>query len=209
MGDSREPAFDREGKYLYFLTSTNEGATSDGLDMTSDLYQVTSNIYALTLAADTASPIAPEMDDEKAPAEEKTEGKKSDDKAGDKPAEGKEGSGDEKAHAKPAPKPVKVDLDGIEKRIVAMPLPTSVYTSVTGGLKGSVYFTEIVASGRFGDRGATLSRWTPEERKTEKLAEHVEKFELSANGEKMLLALGHPRPEGGRAASGRRASRRG
>ena len=196
MGDSREPAFDREGKYLYFLTSTNEGATSDGLDMTSDLYQVTSNIYALTLAADTASPIAPEMEDEKAPGEEKAEGKKSDDK-GDKAAEAKEGSGDEKARAKPAPKPMKVDLDGIAKRIVAMPLPASVYTGITGGLKGSLYFTEIAASSRFGDRGATLSRWTPEERKTEKLAEHVEAFELSANGEKMLLSLGHPRPEGG------------
>ncbi len=207
MGDSRDPAFDRDGKYLYFITSTNAGATSDGLDMTSDLYQVTSNIYALTLAADTASPIAPEMDDEKAPTEEKAEGKKSDDKksddkAGDKPAEGKEGGGDEKAHAKPAPKPVKVDLEGIEKRIVAMPLPTSVYTGVAGGLKGSVYFTEIVASGRFADRGATLSRWTPEERKTEKLAEHVEAFELSASGEKMLLALGHPRPEGGQIPPG-------
>ncbi|MGA8741227.1 MAG: PDZ domain-containing protein [Terracidiphilus sp.] len=193
MGDSREPAFDREGKYLYFITSTNEGATSDGLDMTSDLYQVTSNIYALTLAADTASPIAPEMEDEKAPAEEKAEGKKSDDKGSD----AKEATGDEKAHAKPAPKPVKVDLDGIEKRVVAMPLPASVYTGITGGLKGSLYFTEIAASSRFGDRGATLSRWTPEERKTEKLAEHVEAFELSANGEKMLLSLGHPRPEGG------------
>ena len=96
MGDSREPAFDRDGKYLYFITSTNAGATSDGLDMTSDLYQVTSNIYALTLAADTASPIAPEMEDEKTPAEEKAEGKKGDDKG----AEAKEGSGDEKAHAK-------------------------------------------------------------------------------------------------------------
>ena len=41
MGDSREPAFDRDGKYLYFVASTNAGATSDGLDMTSDLYQVT------------------------------------------------------------------------------------------------------------------------------------------------------------------------
>ena len=193
MGDSREPAFDRDGKYLYFITSTNEGATSDGLDMTSDLYQVSSNIYALTLAADTASPIAPEMEDEKAPSEEKAEGKKSDDKGGD----AKEASGDEKSHAKPAPKPVKVDLDGIEKRIVAMPLPASVYTGVTAGLKGSLYFTEIAASSRFSDRSATLSRWTPEERKTEKLAEHVEAFELSANGEKMLLALGHPRPEGG------------
>jgi tricorn protease len=192
MGDSRVPAFDREGKYLYFLTSTNEGATSDGLDMTSDLYQVTSNIYALTLAADTASPVAPEMDDEKAPSEEKAEGKKSDEKS----ADAKEASGDEKAKAKPAPKPVKVDLDGIEKRIVAMPLPAAVYRNLAAGLKGSLYFAEVSDSSRFSDRYATLSRWTPEERKTEKLAEHVETFELSANGEKMLLALGHPRPEG-------------
>ncbi|HEY2471641.1 MAG TPA: PDZ domain-containing protein [Terracidiphilus sp.] len=205
MGDSRNPAFDRDGKYLYFIASTNEGATSDGLDMTSDLYQVTSNIYAVTLAADTASPIAPELDDEKAPtaekapsadkapSEEKTgEKKESDQKAGD----AKEG-GDEKTHPKPAPKPTKVDLDGIEKRVVALPLPASVYTGLTTGLKGSVYFTERPASGRFGERGETLSRWTPEDRKTEKLAEHVEAFDLSGNGEKMLLALGHPRPEGG------------
>lgn len=201
MGDASHPAFDREGKYLYFIASTNAGATSDGLDMTSDLYQVTSNIYAITLAADTASPIAPEMDDEKNPSDEKG---KDADKAADKKAEGdqkpadaKEGSGDEKPHAKPAPpKPVKVDLAGIEKRIVALPLPASVYTGVSGGLKGSVYFTERSLSGRFADRGETLNRWTPEERKTEKLAENVEHFELTANGEKMLLALGHPRPDG-------------
>jgi len=207
MGHSSDPAFDREGKYLYFLTTTNAGATSDGLDMTSDLYQVTSNIYAVTLAADTASPIAPEMDDEKAPsadkgpstekasAEDKADEKKSD---GDqKPGEKKEGNGDEKAPPKPLSKPIKVDLTGVEQRIVALPLPASVYTGLAGGLKGSVYFTERSLSGRFGDRGETLSRWTPEDRKTEKLAEHVEHFELTVNGEKMLLALGHPRPEGG------------
>jgi len=201
MADSHVPAFDRDGKYLYFLTSTNEGATSDGLDMTSDLYEVTSNIYAVTLAADTASPIAPEMDDEKAPSAEKApaeekDGEKKND--GDqKPADKKEGTGDEKAPPKPPLKPVKVDLDGIEKRIVALPLPASVYTGLAGGLKGSIYFTEGVDSGRFAERGTTLSRWTPEDRKTEKLAEHLEHFELAANGEKMLLALGHPRPEGG------------
>ena len=198
MGDSREPAFDRDGKYLYFVTSTNAGATSDGLDMTSDLYQVTENIYAITLAKDTASPIAPELEDEKAaPAEDKGEGKKGD--AGDKGAEAKEaGSGDEKPHGKPHEvKPVKVDLEGIEQRIVALPLPAGVYTGLETGLKGSLYFTEIRDSGRFSDRNATLSRWTAEDRKTEKLAEHVEGFDLSANGEKMLLELGHARPEGG------------
>ena len=139
MGDSRQPAFDRDGKYLYFLASTNAGATSDGLDMTSDLYQVTSNIYALTLAADTASPIAPEMDDEKAPADREDGRRKGGEKKSDgdqKPADAKEGSGDEKAHAKPAPKPVKVDLDGIEKRIVALPLPASVYTERGCGAEG-------------------------------------------------------------------------
>jgi tricorn protease len=199
MGDSRLPAFDRDGKYLYFLASTNAGATSDGLDMTSDLYQVNSNIYALTLAADTASPIAPELDDEKAPGTDKKD-EKADEKKGEgdqKPADAKEGSADEKAHAKPPPKPVKVDLDGMETRIVALPLPASVYTGLAAGLKGSVYFTETVESGRFAERGTTLSRWTPEDRKTEKLAEHVEAFELTANGEKMLLALGHAAPEGG------------
>ena len=199
MGESRLPAFDRDGKYLYFVASTNAGATSDGLDMTSDLYQVTSNIYAVTLAADTASPIAPEMDDEKNPADEKS---KDADKAAEKkdsdqkPSDVKE-SGDEKPHAKPSPpKPVKIDLEGIEKRIVAMPLPASVYTGLTVGLKGSIYFTEEPSSGRFTGGGSTLSRWTLEERKTEKLVEHVEHFELTANGEKMLLALGHPHPDG-------------
>ncbi len=191
MADSTVPAFDREGKYLYFLASTNAGATSDGLDMTSDLYQVTSNIYAITLAKSTASPIAPELDDEK-PA--------SADEADKKPEEGDhkgDAGSDEKPHGKPAPpKPVKIDLDGIESRVVALPLPTAVYEYVVGGLKGSVYFTERPGSGRFAERGSTLSRWTQEDRKTEKLAEHVEAFELSANGEKMLLALGHAGPEG-------------
>ena len=78
IADSRLPAFDRDGKYLYFAASTNAGATSDGLDMTSDLYQVTSNLYAAVLAANQASPIAPELDDEK-PAD-KDEAKKDESK---------------------------------------------------------------------------------------------------------------------------------
>jgi len=191
MAESTNPAFDREGKYLYFIASTNAGATSDGLDMTSDLYQVTSNIYAITLTASTPSPIAPELEDEK--------GTDSGNKPDADHADAKNNAGsDEKAHAaKPPVKPVKVDLDGIMTRTVALPLPTAVYEGVWAGLKGSVYFLERPGSGRFAERGATLSRWTQEERKTEKLAENVESFELSANGEKMLLALGHPAPEGG------------
>ena len=184
MADSTTPAFDRDGKYLYFVTSTNQGATSDGLDMTSDLYEPTNSIYAVTLAADQASPIAPELEDEK--VAEKADEKKPDEKKQDESK--KDSSGDEKAGGKGAVKPIKVDLAGIADRIVALPLPSSVYTQLAAGLKGSLYFVEVPSAGRFGDRsGPQLSRWTLEDRKTEKLAEHVNGFELSANGEKMLV----------------------
>ena len=197
MADADNPAFDRDGKYLYFTASTNAGATSDGLDMTSDLYQVTSNIYAVVLAASQASPIAPELEDEKSATEKQADEKK--DAAGpDAKATAKDS--DEKAttdktSAPKPPKPVKVDLEGIGNRIVALPLPASVYLGIETGLKGSVYFLERSQSGRFADRGATLSRWTPEDRKTEKLAEGVVNFELSADGKKMLLAISKRKPE--------------
>jgi tricorn protease len=201
MADSRLPAFDRDGKYLYFIASTNSGATSDGLDMTSDLYQVTSNIYAVVLAADQASPIAPELEDEKTAAERAADAKKDADNG---PAdEGKDAAkdSDEKAHADkpvkpPVPvKPTKVDLAGIESRTVALPLPAADYIGLTAGTHGSLYFLEIPDSGRYADRGATLSRWMLEDRKTEKLAEHVESFELSADGKKMLLSISNRKPD--------------
>jgi len=199
MAESKEPAFDREGKYLYFVASTNAGATSDGLDMTSDLYEVTSNVYAAVLAADTASPLAPELDDEKSADEKKADAKRD----GDGKDSGKDGdskAADEKGkdakEMKPV-KPIKVDLAGIESRIVALPLPASDYQQLATGKKGSLYFVEIPSSSRFAGRGATLSRWVLEDRKTEKLADHVESFELSADGEKMLLGLGHGSSDGG------------
>jgi len=212
IADSRLPAFDRGGKYLYFIASTNAGATSDGLDMSSDLYEVTSHIYAAVLAADQASPIAPELDDEKTADERKADAKKDGDNA---PAEEGKGekdaakSGGEEAHADAAKadkkdkadnrdkpvKPTKVDLAGIDTRIVALPLPAADYVGLATGKHGSLYFLQTSESNRFSDHTATLSRWVWEDRKTVKLAERVESFELSANGEKMLLALSKRKPD--------------
>ena len=192
MADSGLPAFDRDGNYLYFTASTNGGATSDGLDMTSDLYDVTSNIYAVVLAAGQPSPVAPELDDEKTPAEIAAKAK---DVPDTKPAK----DGDDKAQpaVKPStlPKPVKIDLAGIENRTVAMPLPSAVYTALAAGPKGNLYFLTLPQSGRFADQIATLSRWVLEDRKTEKLADGVVSFQLSADGEKMLLALSSRKPD--------------
>ena len=204
MADARFPAFDRDGKFLYFAASTNFGATSDGLDMTSDLYDVTENLYAITLSATQPSPTAPELDDEKAPGAAKTKdstdepAKDADAKSADtKPADASS-SDDKDAHAKPSPakpvKPTRIDLPGIETRMVALPLPTGVYSDLQTGLKGSLYFLEKPHSGRFGERESVLNRWTLEDKKTERLAERVFSFQLSADGEKMLLELSSRNP---------------
>ena len=208
MADTVDPAFDRNGKYLYFRASNNSGATQAGLDMTSDLYQVTSSIYALALAADTASPVAPEENDEKSPAEARAKSKEDADatpagEAAAAKADSKARPNAPKVVGPPAPKVTAVDLQGlatdaIALRIAALPLPPRAYEDLSTGKPGVLYFLERAGgSGRFDEGGgATLSRWKLEDRKTEKLADHVESYELTADGEKMLLAMVEPRTPG-------------
>jgi len=209
MADARLPAFDRGGKYLYFTASTNAGASSDGLDMTSDLYAVRSNIYAIVLSQDQASPFAPELDDEKAPGPKSAKPKDSEENAVAEESVPKRPAARTSAAAAPAAAPsaavtaapTKVDLSGIGSRIVAMPLPAAAYVALSAGTHGSLYFLVRSDLVRYDDRAATLSRWMPEDRKTledhktEKLAERIENFELSADGEKMLLAVSNRKPD--------------
>ena len=216
MADSRLPAFDRGGKYLFFTASTNAGASSDGLEMTSDLYEVRSNIYALVLSQEQTSPLAPELDDEKAPGSKPAKPKDGDDgTADDAPAKPKRGEGkslaasatphlapDAAPHGAPAAPPTKVDLNGIASRAVALPLPSAAYVSLAAGNRGSLYFLVRSDLARYDDRAATLSRWTLDDRKTEKLAERIENFELSADGEKMLLAVSNRKPDAPPPAAG-------
>jgi tricorn protease len=189
--DSRFPTFDRNGKYLYFTASTNKGGSSAGLDMTSDLLYPIRSVYAVVLASDQASPIAPESDDEKTPAEAHEKKKENTDAT---PAgEAAESKEEDKAKTPPKapepPKPVKIDLAGIENRIVALPLPTTNYDGLTAGKPGTLYLLQIPEGNRFADHAAVLNRFVFDTRKTEKLAEHVASFDLSADGEKMLLGL--------------------
>src|ERR1035438_8166033 len=101
---------DREGLYVYFTASTNYGPGSHPLDMTSDEHQITRSVYALVLSADAASPVTRESDEEK-PVAPKTENKIDE----------------------TAPKPVRIDLTGIEQRIVALPIPARNYVNLQSG----------------------------------------------------------------------------
>ncbi len=208
MADARHPAFDRSGKQLYFLASNNAGPTAFGLDMTSNLYTPTSSIYALTLQSETLSPVAPQIDDEKSPAEAKAAAEDEADatpagQAGEVKAASK---GRSKAAVKPvAAKPTQVDLVGlplaeITRRTVALPVPARAYSELSAGKPGVIYFLEQVGEGEAGQGpDQVLNRFTLEKREVEKLAERVAGYELTADGEKMLLATRAKAPAGGAA----------
>src|SRR5271155_949162 len=191
MSDVRFPAFDRSGKYLYFTESTNYGTTSSGLDMSSDAFNVTRSVYGLALASDTASPIAVQGEDEKKPdAKDKKEGDTAGDKSSDKGASDAAKKPDEagKPEKTEKVKPVKIDLEHLEDRAVALPLPAANYAALTAGKEGTLYLLE--GGGRFAiGRGLTLTRFELKTKKTEKLAEHVAGFDLSFDGNKMLLEM--------------------
>ncbi|HTP87125.1 MAG TPA: hypothetical protein VMJ34_09255, partial [Bryobacteraceae bacterium] len=189
MSDARHPAFDRDGQYLYFTASTNFGPTSSGLDMTSDEHEVNSSVYLAVLPNNIASPLAPESDEEgqPRPAAEGSGG-------GGRGGRGGAGGGGAAAQPETPPKPVRIDFDKLQQRILAMPLPARNYMTLTAGRAGIIYLMEPGTAGGggrgFGGGGAVLTRFDLKTRKSERLAEGVASFDLSANGDKMLLRMG-------------------
>ena len=197
MSDARSPQFDRDGQYIYFTASTNYGPTTSGLDMTSDEHDVTRNVYLAVLPNNIASPLAPESDEEKPAAEGAAATDNPNGEAGGgRGGRGGRGGGGGGAAANTPPKPVRIDFDKIEQRIVALPVPARAYQSITAGRAGVLY---LMASGGAGGRGGgagaggggeTLYKFDLKTRKEESLASGVASFDLSANGDKMLLRMG-------------------
>ena len=194
MSDALYPAWDKGGKHLFFTASTDVGLTAGWLDMSSEAHPVTRNVYVAVLTKDLPSPLAPESDEEKAeePAKDK-------DKTEAAPAAVKPAATEKTDDTKPADKDeakkekaketVKVDInfDGLNQRILALPVPAANYGRLVAGKEGVVYLLESpsVAAGE-GESKAALQRFDLKTRKTEKLLDGVEEFHLAAKGEKML-----------------------
>src|SRR5712692_2460983 len=141
--DATSPRFDRSGKYLYFLASTSVGLSQGWLDMTSMARSVTSSVWAAVLRKDLPSPVAPESDEEGADEKEAAKGEKDaaakskDGKTGDKKAE------DKKTEEKKPPEPVTIDFEGLDQRIVSLPVDRANYVTLETGGEGILF---LVAS---------------------------------------------------------------
>jgi tricorn protease len=173
MSDCNAPAWDASGKYIYFTASTDYGMNVGWLDMSSYQHPVTRSIYMAVLSKETVSPIAPKSDEEIAKKEEEKETSETDKKSK---------RDDKKPEEKPKVEDVKIDVDGIQDRIINLILPAKNYVELKAGKEGILFIGELPESGD----GMSLGRYSLEKRELEELATDVTFFDISADNLKMV-----------------------
>ncbi len=184
LSDATNPVFDKDGKYLYFTASTNSGE-SLGLDIHAVARTSTSSVYLAVLDKTQPSPFAPESDEEKAADEKKPGDAPKPDGAGS----GAAGSGGRPAEAAKPKADVKVDLDGMDQRILSMPMPPRRYTALQVGKAGTLLALEGPGPDATGP-GMTVHRYDLKARKGDLPLTGVTSFQMSAGGEKALYRQG-------------------
>ena len=212
MSDALYPAFDKNGKYLYFTASTDVALTSAGLDMSSDEHRVTRSVYVAVLSKDEKSPLAPESDEEKAKDEkkpdqdkdkdktkdqesdkDKKEKNKSAEKSADKDKDKAKDDKDKDKDKKEEPVVVKIDIDGIGQRILSLPIPPKNYMNMLPGKSGMLFLSEgplVVTEDDYPNISQTIQKFDLSKRKVDKLIEDVNDFTISFDGEKILYRKG-------------------
>ncbi|MEU6728100.1 S41 family peptidase [Nonomuraea wenchangensis] len=157
------PAFDPEGRYLYFIGQRTFSPVYDQLQF--DLgFPLGTRPYVVALRADVPDPFVPRQ----RPLE-----RKDDDEDGDEEDDGEE-----------RPEALRVDVDGLARRVTAFPLPEGRYERVAG-LKGKAL---ILTSPVEGDNVLHLYDFAKNDNET--FAEGVTDFELGRDHRTLLYRTG-------------------
>jgi tricorn protease len=186
MSDTTHACFSRDGKYLFFTASTNYGLNTGWLDMSSFERPILRSLYVTVLNDEDPSPLSPESDDE-APAEEKDK-KEEEASKGEEKEEKEDEKKDEK---KEGPPQVKIVLEGIDQRILSLPLPARQYSNLQAA-EGKLFFLEMLPNQNFGEGGSfafALNSYDIKERKSDVFVDRVSDYWVSANGKKLLYSL--------------------
>jgi tricorn protease len=178
-----QPAFDPEGNYLYVLTNRNFNPVYGDFD-NSWTYLNATQLAAISLRKDVASPLAPkndavEIEEEKDNAKEEGKEKKKDKK------KDKDENGDAEEDEV---KPVEIDLDGFENRMVILPEPAGNYTNVQA-VKGKVVYQKFPNTGS-GENDGSIKYFDLEEREAKSIVSGANGYLISADGKKMLVNKG-------------------
>lgn len=205
--EDRNPAFDPEGKYLYYITQRTFQPSYSNFDNTW-IYANSQSLVAVPLRTNVSSPLPPRNDDEKAKDTEKKENEeqekekdkkqeKEKGKAEEKPSEGteeaKENSGKEDQATgkkegqkdKKEVKPVQIDLDGFEQRLVVLPQKPGNYTDLYA-IKGKILYRRLARTGST-DEKSPLLFYDFEKREEKTILDDADGVDLAANHEKLLV----------------------
>lgn len=165
MSDSITPVWSEDGKYLYFLASTDYGLNTGWLDMSSYNMPLTRALYMIVLAEGEPSPLLPESDDEEIDTTENGDNGEPD------------SAGDEVS--------VRIDLDGIASRTLAVNVPERNYTGLLPGPDGSVFYTESVPN-----EGTRLHKYDLEKREGSLFLASVNSAVVSQDRKSVLYRSG-------------------
>ncbi len=179
LSEAFEPVFDASGKYLYFLVSTDAGPVKQWFDQSSADMRMTSSIYVAALTKDAPNPLARENDEEKAAAD-KADLPKPADKPAEKP-------GGKPAPAHPAAPAVRIDFEGLDHRILDLPVRPGSYRNLAAGEADQVYYLESPPDfGSAAAAGPSLHKYDFKARRDEVVMAGVFGFSLTADRKKIL-----------------------
>jgi tricorn protease len=210
LSDAASVAFDKNGKYIYFFASTDDGPAI-AASMGAYKIPVTRNAYVIVLSSAQKSPLAPQSDEEKiaaagtaksptesdeckaegegaagvgsSAAESAASGKEKNDKKDEKNKDEKKGEASSKEKEV---REVKIDFENINQRILALPIAARNYDQLLAAKTHVLYLLEGQAVDEGNWRGRTVQKFDVCTRKTDKVLDNVGGFVISANGEKAL-----------------------
>jgi tricorn protease len=204
MTNSYAPVFDPEGRYLYFLSDRDYNEVLGNIDF-EFANPKTTRVYIVTLRKDEASPF-PALSDEaeiKKPEEAPSLPTPTPPSVKPEPAKKQAKTVQPKAEqmkGAEAPKPAefRIDLDGIQDRVVALPNEPAVVRSLLAA-KGFIYYSTTPIQGLSGPLSGESSAvhvYDLKERKEKTLIENVERFAISFDGSKLLYEAAAGGPNG-------------
>jgi len=210
------PVFGGEG-LLYFTASIDAGPSRASLDMSTQERPLRKAIFAAVLAADGKSPLAPKTGDEEPPGgkdkhdqdkhrqtkRDRDQGKVEDGGTHDKAASAGSDVGadadtdkDKNTKADKAPKPTRIDLQGLADRFVPIPVAERNYDNLIVASDGALFYlsrrqpgatTEPPGPGAEAD--GELYRYSFEDRTEKAVKSRLVDVSASADHKKLLLTL--------------------
>ena len=205
--ESRAPYFDPEGKFLYFISDRDYNEVLGNFDF-EFANPKTGRVYVVTLKADEPSPfpvLSDEVTTRRSPdvllapvplGEKPTQPPEAATKKPPKPEEkgaGKTAAEEKKEEeqtpgTRPLPKNFRIDLEGIQHRIVALPIPPGNLQGLTAA-KGVIYYVTAPISGLSGPlpgETAAIHGFDLKSRKDHIVLEGANLYALSFDGKKIL-----------------------